>query len=278
MTEQPLTEEQQSHRHQPSRQTLTVLGCGNSAGVPAAGNYWGKCDPNEPRNRRTRPSAVIRSATTTVIIDTGPEFRTQINAAGIERVDAVLFTHAHGDHTHGIDDLRPLRLRHKTVIDIWSDKTTIAELEDRFAYMFTERENGLYPRVLTSHIVEPGVALTIGDLTIIPFEQDHGTRQSLGFRIGDTAYSTDVIRFDEKALSILKGIKNWVVDAAGYKMPANYVHMTLGDVFAVNKIVQAQHVFLTHMSSSMDYQTVAAELPDGYAPAYDGLVIDIAPS
>ncbi len=254
---------------------LVILGCGNSAGIPAFGNYWGACDPAEPRNRRTRAAAALKSDTTTLLIDAGPDIREQVNRAGIERIDGVLFTHAHADHIHGIDDLRSYRLRSKALVNVWANQPTMDELKDRFAYMFTDRHEGIYPRVLEPHIYEHGTPLTIGDITVIPFEQDHDTCITTGFRIGNTAYSTDVIRLGEDALRVLTGVKTWVVDAAGYKMPENQVHMRLKDVYQINERVQAERVYITHLTPGMDYQTMRKELPEGFEPAWDGLEIKI---
>ena len=243
--------------------------------MPAIGNHWGKCDPAEPRNRRLRAAAAIRSADTTLVIDTGPDVREQVNRAGISSIDAVLYTHAHGDHVNGIDDLRALRVRTKKLIDIWGNDATIAELQDRFAYLFNDRMGGLYPQVLRPYIFAFNAPMTIGDIEVTPFDQSHGTCRTVGFRIGDTAYSTDVIAFDSDAYAVLKGIKTWVVDAAGYKMPDNKVHMTLKNVYAANDIVGAEAIYLTHLTPGMDYRTMLDELPQGYKPAYDGLEIGI---
>lgn len=256
---------------------VTILGCGNSAGVPSIGNYWGNCDPDEPKNRRTRPSIAVQSAKTTLVVDTGPDFREQMNRENITNLDAVLYTHAHGDHITGMDDLRVMRHRLKRLIDIYGSRETLAELQMRFNYMFIEQAE-IYPKVIIPHAIETdhfGIPMTIGDITLTPFEQDHGTCRSTGYRFGDLAYSTDVVGLDEKALAVLRGIKIWVLDASGYKMDKNVVHMTLRQAFALNEIVKAEKVYLTHMTTAMDYQTLRKELPPGFEPAWDGMQIQI---
>lgn len=255
---------------------VTVMGCGHSSGVPSVGNHWGHCDPNEPRNRRTRPSIAVQSETTNIVVDTGPDFREQINRTDIKNVHGVIYTHAHGDHIHGLDDLRPFRIRHGKIIDIYSNRATIEELEERFAYMFTQKQE-IYPQILKSTIIEKdafGTPLMIGDIPVVPFEQIHGHMFTLGLRFGDFAYSTDVVDLDQAALATLAGIRTWVVDCAGYKMDQNLVHFKLKQVFEMNRIVQAEQVVLTHMPGFMDYRALEKELPEGYAPGYDGMVIE----
>ena len=257
--------------------TFTLLGCGNSAGTPSIGGEWGLCDPSEPRNYRTRASAVVRSDKTSLLIDTGPDLREQSIRNGIKDVDAVLYTHAHSDHIAGIDELRVLRVRHKKLFPIWGMQETITELKDRFSYLFVERDS-IYPEVLQANVIEPDrmcSEMTIGDISFVPFMQDHGTCKTLGFRFGNMAYSTDMRDLDQQALQTLIGIKTWVVDAAAYKMEVNKVHAGLKEVFALNEIVQAEKVYLTHMPSYMDYRTLLKELPPGYEPAYDGLSLEI---
>ncbi len=258
--------------------TVTVLGCGNSAGTPTICNYWGNCDPAEPRNRRTRPAIAVQSATTTLIVDSGPDLREQVNRENITSIDAILYTHAHGDHISGIDDLRVLRQKTKKYVHIHGNRATIEELQQRFDYLFMER-TPIYPRVLEPHILETADFLTpqaIGDVTFTPFEQDHGTCASLGYRFGDLAYSTDLVRLDEKAVAALSGIKTWIIDGAGYKMPVNEVHLTFRQIFALNEIVKAEKVYITHLSPAMDYQTMRKELPEGYEPCWDGLKLQVS--
>lgn len=255
---------------------LTIMGCGNSAGTPSIGNYWGQCDPAEPRNRRTRPSIAIQSDDKTIIVDTGPDFKAQVNAANISRINAILYSHAHSDHINGIDDLRVLRLRHKTVIPIYLTQETLTRLQTGFEYMFTDIDpEGLYPQVLEPHIIAPGQTLNIEGIKVTTFLQSHGSAGStLGFRFGNVAYSTDMFSLPDESYEILRGIDTWIVDGAGYNMPLNLVHARLKDVIAYNEIVKAPQVYLTHMPSFMDYQTLLKELPPGYAPAYDGLVLE----
>ena len=255
--------------------TVTILGCGNSEGTPSIGNEWGACDPAEPKNIRTRPGIAIRSAKTTLIIDTGPDFKAQMNRENIKTLDAVLYTHAHGDHIMGIDDLRPIYKRKREAIHIYGDQATITELRTQFSYQFIEKAT-IYPKVLESNVIPAsqfGKPMTIGNIEFIPFEQDHGTCMSLGFRFGDLAYSTDLVGLPAQSIETLQGIKTWIVDAAGYKMPINRVHYTLEKLYEANEIVGAKQVYLTHLSPAMDYRTLTEELPKGYAPAYDGLQI-----
>lgn len=254
---------------------LTILGCGNSEGTPSAGNHWGLCDPAEPKNRRTRPSVAVQSANTTIIIDTGTDFREQLNRQDIRKVDAVLYTHAHSDHVGGIDDLRPFYKRTKQRIPVYGDKATLDELQERFDYQFVEKFQ-IYPQVLEAHVITQSQLckpMTIGDISFIPYEQDHGTCKSLGFRFGDIAYSTDLVDLPPESLRALQGIKTWIADGAGYHMPINRVHYTLERLIEANKAVGAKQVYVTHLAPSMDYKKLAAELPSGFAPAYDGLQI-----
>lgn len=257
---------------------LIILGCGNAAGTPSIGNFWGNCDPDEPRNVRTRPSVAVRAGDTVVVVDTGPDFSRQINRENLADVNAILYTHAHADHLHGIDDLRVLRNRHKRVIPIYGLPETLDEIEERFAYLFRTGGEGIYPRVVEPRPFEQadyGREYKFEDVSFIPFQQMHGTCTSLGFRFGDVAYSTDMLDLDDDAFKALEGTKTWIVDGAGYIFHKNPVHATLKRVYELNERVQAEQVYLTHLTQLMDYQTLKRELKDGYEPAYDGLRITI---
>lgn len=262
-----------------SRAVITILGCGNSSGVPAIGNYWGACDPQEPKNERSRSSILIKSDQTTLIVDTGPDFRHQLNRENIGNIDAVLYSHHHSDHTAGIDELRALKFRNKKeCIAIYVNKKTCHELQHRFHYLFHGGDHALYPPILKANEIMPdayGKKMQIGDIIITPFEQDHGTCQSVGYRFGDTAYSVDILTLDDKALETLKGIKTWIVDCAGYHDADNPVHAHLNTIYKLNETIKAETVYLTSLSFIMDYQTLIDELPDGYDPCYDGLKINV---
>jgi phosphoribosyl 1,2-cyclic phosphate phosphodiesterase len=258
--------------------SFTLLGCGNSAGTPTIGNHWGVCDPNEPRNRRSRSAAFISSGKTTLLIDAGPDLREQANREGITDVDAVLFTHSHSDHIAGVEELRTFRIRHKKLIPVYGNEFTLGELRQRYDYLFIERNGGIYPEVLAPDIIrddQMNAEMVIGDISFVPFVQDHGTCKSLGYRFRDLAYSTDMVDLDQQALESLSGVQTWIVDGAGYMMERNLVHATLAKVYELNEIVQAPKVYITHMPCFMDYRTLKQELPDGYEPAYDGLRLEI---
>ncbi len=254
---------------------ITILGCGNSTGVPAIGNFWGACDPNEPKNTRTRSSILVQSKATTLIVDTGPDFRQQLNRANINNIDAVLYTHHHSDHTTGIDELRVLKFRNKKdYIPIYANYETLKDLKKRYEYAFNGGNHAIYPPIIQPNKITPdrfGRAMQIGDIDIIPFEQDHGSCTSIGYRFGDTAYSVDILTLDDTAIQTLTGIKTWIVDCAAYKDDDNAVHAGLNKIYALNDKIKAENVYLTSLSLAADYKTLCDELKDGYKPCYDGL-------
>ncbi len=253
---------------------ITILGCGNSTGVPAIGNYWGACDPNERKNRRSRSSITVQSDVTTLVIDTGPDFRNQLNNANINHIDAVLYTHHHSDHMNGIDELRVIRFRGGKLVDAYMNQETYDDITPRFDYMFSGGKIDLYPPIVSPTVFSPkdyGQTMRAGDIEFIPFVQDHGSCSSVGFRFGDFAYSLDFLTLDDTAIKSLKGVKTWIVDAAAYNQDNNKVHANLATIYALNKKIGAQRVILSSLSLSMDYQTLANELPTGYEPAFDGM-------
>jgi len=256
---------------------FTLLGCGHSGGTPAIGNYWGACDPSNPRNRRTRPAALIQSQNSNLLIDAGPDIKEQINRSKIPNVDAVIITHPHADHILGLEELRTFRIRHKRQIPIYADAYTMNDVQKRFDYLFMELHD-IYPKVLDPHIITPDRLykdFEVAGISMNLFYQDHGTCQSLGIRLGNMAYSTDMRDLDQQALEILSGIETWIVDAAAYHQTENPVHANIAKVLELNQIVQAKQVFLTHMPPYMDYQTLCDELPENIRPAHDGMEFDI---
>ena len=255
--------------------TITVLGCGNSTGVPSIGNYWGACDPNEPKNTRTRSSIAVQTADTTIIIDTGPNFREQINREDIRKIDGVFYTHAHSDHVNGIDELRVIRFRNDGLVPVFLNEETYENLKSRFHYMFDGGKIDLYPPILEPNVFKSadyGHVQRFYDIEFIPFIQDHGTIESVGYRFGDFAYSVDMLNLDDAAIQTLQGIKTWIVDCAAYKKP-NAVHAGIDRIYELNDKIGAETVILSSLSLGMDYQTLCKELKDGYVPAYDGMKV-----
>lgn len=250
---------------------VTVLGCGTSSGVPRIGGEWGACDPNEPKNRRRRVSIWVETGGTSLLVDTAPDFREQALDAGITRLDGVLFTHDHADHTHGIDDLRMLSYVQRERIPVYSDPRTLDTLRRRFEYIFEGK--GGYPAICSQHEIGAGTPFTVGDAEILPFEQGHGSVTTLGFRIGDFAYSTDLNALSEESLTRLEGIKVWIVDALRYEPHPTHTHLeqTLEWIAQIGP----DRAVLTHMTWDMDYATLKAELPEGIEPGYDGMTIEV---
>jgi phosphoribosyl 1,2-cyclic phosphate phosphodiesterase len=259
--------------------TFRILGCGSSPGVPRMGGDWGACDPHNPRNRRRRAALLVTrrnkatGAATRVLIDTGPDLREQMLDAGIEWVDGVVYTHPHADHIHGIDDLRSFVINRKRLIDIHADAATQHRLEEAFGYCFTTPPGSSYPPILRPHLIEPGREIKIdgpgGPIALMPYQQQHGDIHSLGFRIGDVAYSPDVSAIDERAIPCLGGLAVWILDALRYKPHPS--HFSVAEALEwIDRMAPARAI-LTHMHVDLDYATLSKELPLAVEPAYDGL-------
>jgi phosphoribosyl 1,2-cyclic phosphate phosphodiesterase len=261
---------------------FTVLGCGSSPGVPRIMGDWGNCDPSNPRNRRTRTAAMVErvaedGGTTRVVIDTGPDFRAQMLAANVGHIDAVVYTHPHADHIHGIDDLRGYWLEQRKLIDVHADVPTLSRLKQAFAYCFETPPGGSYPPIVRAHLIDPPAPFTVegegGDLTFEPLPQIHGDIHSLGFRVGRLAYCPDVSDFPQATVARLEGLDVLVIDALQYKPHPS--HFSLGEALEWIERLKPGHAVLTHMHTPLDYETVRAETPVGVEPAYDGMVLEI---
>jgi len=262
--------------------TATILGCGSSTGVPRVGLGWGDADPNNPKNRRRRCSLLVerRNATarTCVLVDTSPDLREQLLDTEVEWLDAVLYTHEHADHTHGIDDLRPLTLKRRRRIDVYADEPTSRALNARFGYCFVTPAGSDYPPIVTEHRLAAGRPVTItgdaGAIVALPFLQVHGDIGSLGFRFGNLAYSADVSAVVPESLPLLEGLDVWILDALRYRPHPS--HFALADALRWIEQVKPKRAILTNMHSDLDYDKLRRELPPHVEPAHDGLVVAVS--
>jgi phosphoribosyl 1,2-cyclic phosphate phosphodiesterase len=248
---------------------LTVLGCGTSSGVPRIGNDWGACDRTEPRNRRTRAAILIETATTRILVDSGPDMREQLLRADVATFDAIVWTHDHADHTHGIDDLRQVFHNRRSPIPAYARAATLATLQRRFDYAFDGKSG--YPATLAGHALPD--TLTIGDVRIQSVDQPHGRTQSAGLRFahGDAVigYATDFNAMTDQMCTLYQGLDVWVVDAL--RRAPHPSHPTLDQTLGWIAALAPGEAILTHMDQSMDYRDLAATLPSGVVPGHDGL-------
>ncbi len=261
--------------------TFTILGCGSSGGVPRIGNRWGNCDPNNPKNRRRRCSALVErkddGGTTRVLIDTSPDLREQMLDAGVNAIDAVLYTHEHADHTHGIDELRSFAMMMRRRVPVWANDRTGTMLLGRFGYCFYTPPGSDYPPILNMHRIVPYEPVTIsgdgGEISALPLEFEHGTIRALGFRIGGLAYVPDLNGIPDRALDHLSGLDTWIVDAL--RPTPHTSHFSLPEVLEWIERLKPRQAILTNMHIDMDYDTLCSELPDNVIPAYDGLSVSV---
>ncbi len=261
--------------------TLTILGCGSSGGVPRIGNQWGKCDPANPKNRRRRCSVLVAKSgpagQTRVLVDTSPDLRDQMLSNSIDSIDAVLMTHEHADHTHGIDDLRAFYLNQRRRVQVWADDPTGHMLTTRFAYCFYTAPGGDYPPIIDLHRLMAGTPVTIsgagGDIESLPFRVHHGNIDALGFRFGATAYSPDLNGVPDESLEPLSGLDLWIVDAL--RRHTHPSHWSLAETLQWIARMKPKRAVITNMHIDLDFDTLRRELPAGVEPAYDGLELTL---
>ncbi len=259
---------------------ITILGCGASTGVPRVGGEWGACNPANPKNRRRRCSILAEkigpAGVTAVLIDTSPDLREQLLSTGVKRLDGVIYTHDHADHTHGIDDLRILSyIQHKRM-DVWADPRTLSLLKQRFDYCFETPPGSNYPPILAGHVIENFAPVTIGgpggDLTFQPFRQIHGSIDTLGIRVGGVAYSCDLNDLPEETLPHLRGLDAWILNSLRYTQHPS--HLSVEKALSWIERMAPRQGVLTHLHIEIDYDELAAKLPPNVVPAYDGMVLE----
>lgn len=259
---------------------FTILGCGSSGGVPRLGGHWGACDPMNPKNRRQRCSLLVErhdtGGTTRVLIDTSPDMRNQLLAAGVGELDAVVYTHSHADHVHGLDDLRMIVFNMRQRLQVYADAPTTADLTKRFGYAFVQPKGSNYPPICELNLITDQ-SFTItgagGDIPFQPFKAKHGSIDALGFRTKDVAYLPDVEQLYDDSWQHLNGLHTWILDCL--RNDPHPTHINKETALAwLDKMKPANGV-LTNLHIDLDYASLLAETPDHIQPAFDGLQIKV---
>jgi phosphoribosyl 1,2-cyclic phosphate phosphodiesterase len=257
--------------------TLTVLGCGSSAGVPRPALGWGACDPNNPRNRRRRCSLLAERTSdhgvTRIVIDTAPDLREQLIDASVDHIDAVFLTHEHADQTHGIDDLRSVVLHQRRRIPVYLNQSTANHILLRFSYCFISPEGSDYPPILDSQEIEAGESRTIegkgGPVTLAAFLLQHGNIPALGYRIGGAAYTPDVSDIPQASWPFLEDLELWIID--GLRYAGHPSHFSVNDALSWIDRFKPRRAVITNMHADLDYEVLRQSLPANAIPAYDGM-------
>jgi phosphoribosyl 1,2-cyclic phosphate phosphodiesterase len=261
---------------------FTILGCGSSAGVPRPALGWGHCDPNNFKNRRRRTSLLVEKRAddgiTRVLVDTSPDLREQLLEADVDWLDAVFYTHEHADHTHGIDDLRSLFIKRRRRVDVYLDESTAAMMRGRFGYCFQSPPGSGYPPIVTEHRLSAGTPVTVagdgGSIEVLPFLQEHGEINSLGFRFGSLAYSCDLSGIPSSSLDALTDLDVWIVDALRYTPHPS--HFSVEDALGWIERMKPRRAILTNLHADLDYDVLRAKLPVHVTPAFDGMTLTVA--
>lgn len=265
------------------RRRFTILGCSSSPGVPRIDGDWGACDPHNPKNRRTRAAFLIEQfgpdgGVTTIVVDTGPDFREQMIRAKVREIDAVIYTHAHADHLHGIDDIRGYFHSQRKRIPIYADAETMDRIRLGFGYCLETPPGSSYPPIVEPKIItnldEPVVIEGKGGaVELYPLAQIHGDITSLGLRIGNIAYCSDVSHFPDATLGKMHGLDMLIIDALQYREHPS--HLSLAQALEIIKKLAAKRAILTHMHIPLDYDTVMRETPAHVEPAYDQMSFEV---
>ena len=255
---------------------LTILGSGTSFGVPQVGCRCTVCTSADPRDRRTRSGALVEAASATLLIDTGPEIRQQLVGAGVARIDGVLFTHEHADHTAGVDDLRIFSVRQRASIPCYGPSETLRSLRTRYDYIFNDAvlaHAGTSKPNLTLHPLTAGTEVEISGVPLLPLLFRHGYVDVFGYRFGEIAYVTDAKAVPEDLVARLRGVRYLVLNALWWR--EHPTHLSIGEAVEVARAVGAEQTYLTHLSHETGHAELAGQLPAGVAPAYDGLTLEI---
>lgn len=251
---------------------VTLLGSGSAYRTPALGGHWGKCDPQNPKNRRLCQSILLEHQGKKVVIDTGPDFREQSIKYKISNIEAVILTHAHYDHYFGLPELEVLSLLQKRSIPVYAHPTTWTDVKPTMHWLL-DSSDPHHPPILQAHDFAYGETLSLAGLDFLPMQQHHGIIDSTGFRIGNFAYSTDLNAMPDESFAALEGIDTWILECDSIE-PSRQ-HNNLEQALAwINKLNPAR-TYLTHIHPFVDHDHLSKMLPENVAVAYDGLEIEV---
>ena len=253
--------------------TVTILGCGSSLGVPRADGFWGKCNPKNHKNFRTRCSSLITKGKNSILIDTSPDLRFQLISNKVKNISSVLYTHEHADQTHGINDLRTFYIKNRKKINIYANKKTLNYLKSNFSYCFKNKFG--YPAILKPNIIKKNFFLGEGKekIKFNSFDVSHGKISSVAYFFSRTAYISDCNKISELNLKKLMKLKLLIIDCLKYQ--SHFSHFGYYDVLNLLKLIKPKKTILTNLHSDIDYDYILKKCPQNVTPAFDGMKVVI---